>query len=88
MRIDNSISCGYNLSRKRGTPIDGAPSYTKLSEKITAKFGRLGGYFFLKSPFTLPTACFPDVANAEIIWNKSENVTYIASPSLLLKREG
>lgn len=47
MRIDNPISCGYNLSRKRGTPIDGAPSYTKLSEKITAKFGRLGGYFLL-----------------------------------------
>ena len=32
---------------KGGTPIDGAPSYTKLSEKITAKFGRLGGYFLL-----------------------------------------
>lgn len=45
MRIDNSIPCSYNLSRKRGTPIDGAPSYTKLSEKITAKFDRLGGYF-------------------------------------------
>ena len=45
MRFDNSIPCGYNLSRKRGTPIDGAPSYTKLSEKITAKFGRLGGLF-------------------------------------------
>ena len=28
----------------------------------------------------------PDAANAEIIWNKSENVTYIALPSLLQKR--